>query len=124
MLAEACSKAATLSNAANGFKAAGIWPMDRVVFSEHDFVASENLNYEQTSQEILHEPAEDWQENDIEEGEKEDEREVIEENLADSPGINRTVCSCSCQCISSKPEPHSSQALRVNKGAQKAEVLF
>jgi hypothetical protein len=32
LLAEAYSKATTVSNAANGFKATGIWPVDRVVF--------------------------------------------------------------------------------------------
>jgi hypothetical protein len=41
LLAEAYSKAAALSNTANGFKATGIWPMDRAVFSQHDFVTSE-----------------------------------------------------------------------------------
>jgi hypothetical protein len=64
LLAEAYSKVVTLSNAANGFKARSeIWPVDRAVFSEHDFAASENLNCVQTPQEFLKQPVEDLQQN-------------------------------------------------------------
>jgi hypothetical protein len=127
LLAEAYSKAASLSNAANGFKATGIWPVDRAVFSEHDFVVSENLNSEQTSQAILNEPAEGLQENMVTvEGEDDDECEVtgenLQENLADSTRSSRTVV-VHVSAISPTPEPHSNHALRVTKEAQKAEVL-
>lgn len=44
LISEAYEKAATLSNAASGFRATGIWPVDRSVFSDADFAASENLN--------------------------------------------------------------------------------
>jgi hypothetical protein len=63
-LAETYSEAANLGNAANGFKATGFWPVDRAVFSGHDFVASKNLNCVQTPQEILNEPVEDLQQKD------------------------------------------------------------
>jgi hypothetical protein len=58
LLAEAYSKAATLSNAENGFKVTEIWPVNRAVFSEHNFVAIKNLNCVQTPQEFLNEPVE------------------------------------------------------------------
>lgn len=43
LLTDAYTKAATISNAASGFRAAGVWPVNREVFSDADFVASENL---------------------------------------------------------------------------------
>lgn len=36
-------RAATIENASSGFRATGIWPVDRNVFGEHDFIAAENL---------------------------------------------------------------------------------
>jgi hypothetical protein len=117
LLAEAYNKAETLSNAANGFKATGIWSVDRAVFSEHDFVASENLNCVQTPQEILNEPVEDLQQKDniqdVEEEEDNDESQFTEENpqgMADSPGTNRSVLVHVSE-ISTKPQPNSKQAL-------------
>lgn len=44
LISEAYEKSATLSNAASGFRATGIWPVNRSVFSEADFLASENVN--------------------------------------------------------------------------------
>ena len=41
---EAYAIAATHSNAANGFSASGIWPVDRLVFAEQEFVASDNIS--------------------------------------------------------------------------------
>lgn len=43
LLSEAFAKTATISTIANGFKKAGIWPVDRTVFSETDFVAASLL---------------------------------------------------------------------------------
>lgn len=43
LLNEAYGRAATIETAINGFKAAGIWPVNRHVFKESDFAASENL---------------------------------------------------------------------------------
>lgn len=50
LLPEAYSKAETWNNVAHGFKVAGICSMDRALFSEHDYVTSENLNSELTVQ--------------------------------------------------------------------------
>nr|CAH7765086.1 unnamed protein product [Callosobruchus chinensis] len=41
LLNEAYSRAATLENAANGFRASGVWPVNRHVFQDSDFVAYE-----------------------------------------------------------------------------------
>lgn len=42
--AEAYGKAATIENAINGFRVSGVWPADRTVFQDHEFMAAENLN--------------------------------------------------------------------------------
>jgi hypothetical protein len=44
LLSEAYGKAASVFNAANGFRATGLWPVDRSVFSKNDFIPSENLS--------------------------------------------------------------------------------
>lgn len=41
---EAYGKAATIENATNGFRISGVWPVDRLVFKDSDFVAADNLN--------------------------------------------------------------------------------
>ena len=41
---EAYANSATISNAASGFRASGIWPVDRSVFAEQEFVASDNIS--------------------------------------------------------------------------------
>ncbi|CAH2016060.1 unnamed protein product [Acanthoscelides obtectus] len=43
LLTEAYTISATTSNAVNGFRASGVWPVNRNVVSDTDFVASENL---------------------------------------------------------------------------------
>ncbi|KAI4469510.1 dde superfamily endonuclease [Holotrichia oblita] len=48
IVAEAYGKAATIENAMNGFKACGIWPVDRSVFNECDFYPAENLTSDNT----------------------------------------------------------------------------
>jgi hypothetical protein len=45
LLSEAYDKAAaSVTNAANRFRANGLLPVDQIVFSENDFIPSENLN--------------------------------------------------------------------------------
>jgi hypothetical protein len=50
-ITKAYGKAATIENAAGGFRGAGIWPVDRYIFKEYKFAASQNLqdNPEPTS---------------------------------------------------------------------------
>ncbi|XP_018399026.1 PREDICTED: uncharacterized protein LOC108776809 [Cyphomyrmex costatus] len=43
LLSEAYLKIATMSNAVNGFKATGIWPVDRHIFNNTDFIAVDTL---------------------------------------------------------------------------------
>lgn len=43
LLSDAFAKTATISTIANGFKKSGIWPVDRTVFAETDFVAASIL---------------------------------------------------------------------------------
>jgi hypothetical protein len=44
LLSEVFGKAASIFNATNGFRATGLWSVDRSVFSENDFIPSVNLN--------------------------------------------------------------------------------
>ncbi|KAF2903891.1 hypothetical protein ILUMI_02286 [Ignelater luminosus] len=43
LLMEAYTKSATINNAQNDFRATGMWPIKRDIFTNADFVASENL---------------------------------------------------------------------------------
>lgn len=43
LVAEAYARAATIQNAMNGFRACGIWPVDRNVFNDSDFSPAANL---------------------------------------------------------------------------------
>lgn len=43
LLGEAYGRAATVENAINGFRASGVWPVNRHVFKDSDFVPSETL---------------------------------------------------------------------------------
>ncbi|KAJ8872986.1 hypothetical protein PR048_026602 [Dryococelus australis] len=44
LLGEAYEQTAVISTAANGFKKSGVWPVDRAVFTDQHFVASDILN--------------------------------------------------------------------------------
>ncbi|CAH2099325.1 unnamed protein product [Euphydryas editha] len=44
LFTEAYQKAAVIGNVTNGFKASGIWPLNRNIFPEHLFEAAENMN--------------------------------------------------------------------------------
>lgn len=46
-IGEAYGRAASIANAANGFRRCGIWPVDRNVFTDADFVAQDDLQTEQ-----------------------------------------------------------------------------
>ena len=43
LFGEVYSKAATLDKATSGFRKAGIWPLNRGVFSDEDFAGSDNF---------------------------------------------------------------------------------
>ncbi|KAK9701023.1 hypothetical protein QE152_g30859 [Popillia japonica] len=43
LLSEAYGKGACIQTTVNGFKAVGIWPIDRGVFADHQFAAADNL---------------------------------------------------------------------------------
>lgn len=51
ILSEAYVRVATMSNAMNGFKATGVWPVDRQVFKDTDFVAAKTLTPEENDRE-------------------------------------------------------------------------
>lgn len=50
LLTDAYTNFATISNAVKGFKALGIWPVNRNIFTSADFVASENLLVPETAE--------------------------------------------------------------------------
>jgi hypothetical protein len=69
------------------------------VFSENDFVASENLNYLQTPQKFLNQPVEDFKKKrdvtaklEEQEGGNESKRaEYSQKGISDGPGTNTNV---------------------------------
>lgn len=58
LLGDAYSRAATVGNAIHGFQKCGIWPIDRNVFSEHEFIISESDDTCQTITPATHVTAE------------------------------------------------------------------
>lgn len=46
LIGEAYGRAASIANATNGFRKCGIWPVDRNVYSDADFVGQDNLQTE------------------------------------------------------------------------------
>lgn len=52
ILTPAYNRAATVENAVSGFRNTGIWPVNRHIFKEHEFVASENLLQNDSGPEI------------------------------------------------------------------------
>lgn len=51
ILAPAYRRAATIENAASGFRSTGIWPVNRDIFGEHEFTAAENLSAMEVAEE-------------------------------------------------------------------------
>ncbi|XP_018573656.1 uncharacterized protein LOC108912761 [Anoplophora glabripennis] len=132
LLSEAYGKAACIQTAVNGFKAAGIWPIDRGVFADHQFAAADNLCQEE-------QPMEDAEINgDGSEENREDNplESLINERRArankgpSTSGTNRNATNdevkksslnVSIEELSPVPVPTKTQ--RLSKGAQKAEEL-
>ena len=108
LLAEAYTKCATLSNAASGFRATGIWPTDRNVFSETDFAANENLEHFNENIPI------------------ENENEIVVEN-DNSSGTNSSQPGQKILVhiseISPRPKASAKQTVRQMRSAQKSEEL-
>nr|CAD7424069.1 unnamed protein product [Timema monikensis] len=121
LLSEAYSRAATVSNALSGFKATGIWPVDRNVFSDADFVPTN-----------IHLPANYL--NELEETlvtlPSDNEQECQEEEFAIVPEKNAATRSLNAEPsksirviihdISPLPRPTAKQRKRWIKGAQKS----
>jgi hypothetical protein len=55
IIAEAYPRAATMSNAIGGFKASGVWPTDRFVFNDADFITAEL--YTRQNEEAVDDPS-------------------------------------------------------------------
>ena len=57
ILSEAYVRVATMSNAMNGFKITDVWPVDRHIFKDTDFVAAKTLTPEENDREDEREAA-------------------------------------------------------------------
>lgn len=118
IFAEAYSRAANMSSAISGFKATGIWPVDRHIFKDSDFV-SVNISTEgsnpvvDTSSASLQQIAHNAVSTSIQtSSESSDAGETV-------PKRNLQV---SVKQISPLPQI-TKQGKRLSKGAQKAEIL-
>lgn len=127
LLTEAYTNSATISNAVNGFKASGIWPVNRNVFSETDFVASENLlipetaepEKEDTSVEATDVPAENYVNLTEEDPVPSTSGLTQQEKLR----LNKNSKSVSIAQLSPLPKIVKKLGERAKKGAQKVAIL-
>lgn len=132
LLANAYEKTATYTNAKNGFQATGIWPVDRNVFSETDFIVSENLKephyIAHNNKTLGGEPSINIasSSSSIASIEEINRLATVAEKLDNEP--NTSIASTpslivSIEDISPFPKPSPKYQKRKSKGAQKAVVL-
>lgn len=122
LLTEAYIQAATTHNAMSGFRASGVWPIDRNVFKDSDFVASENLqiemivddveNFEDTNSETVVTTAESF-----------DNIQVIPNNTIQGNILKNNEAVITLNQLSPLPKPTKKHNKRLSKGAQKATVI-
>lgn len=132
LLSEAYTKSATISNAVSGFKATGIWPVNRLIFTDADFIASENLEdivpIDEKTQNGHEEPL-SLRETNVSRGPStsglgQQKRPIslkyIEKTEQESTG---TILTVSIAEVSPLPNATKKYSDRIKKGAQKAVVL-
>lgn len=134
LLAEAYGKSATLSNAASGFRASGVWPVDRNVFRDEDFATSDTIrNCEQPSENTSNEPDQNVG---LSENVNQENQVVERENVSrganeQQPGSNGSPIVVRFVELCPRPRPKlqpnlpssSRQRGRPSQGAQKAQEL-
>ncbi|KAJ8960694.1 hypothetical protein NQ317_009537 [Molorchus minor] len=130
LLSEAFAKTANISTIANGFKRSGIWPVDRTVFTESDFVAASSLLEEESSNsdvpELDNEAAPENNENQIDSSVDNDES--LEENRRESVDNTQQIQTNNmhlevsiaeiCPSTPYKDQLESQQTQRKNKAKQ------
>lgn len=121
LLSEAYSRAATLSNAMNGFKATGIWPVDRNVFSDADFIPSSIHSQAYTSDQP-EEPPRGPPSNDDRPMRSNEENAAMPQSPEARPTSSRSL-AVTVHEISPLPRPVGRPGKRLRKGAQKSELL-
>lgn len=126
LITTAYYKAASVSNAAKSFKASGCWPVNRFVFSEADFVASDLLNEPHTPEQSNEADVA----SDIPTEFQTPGGKILPENIEDSVLENELQTSSICNILNNYslkvPIPDLSPIPKVTKrkrGAQKANVL-
>lgn len=115
LLAEAYGRAATLANAANGFRSTGVWPVNRNVFSDADFQASENMLEKETNNGETAEPQVQQLEEPVPIEPEEDQRQNILQH--------GSILKVPVAELSPIPVGTQKHQKRKEKGAQKAQVL-
>lgn len=133
LLSEAYSRAATLSNAMSGFKATGIWPVDRNVFSDTDFIPAKthsltiNRDTIVDNQPIDRPICADQQEMQVEESAQENRHIPVvvtqQQQTTDMSVTSPRRLRVTVGEVSPLPQPTAKQGKRLKKGAQSAELL-
>ena len=120
LFAEAYARAASMSNAIAGFKSTGIWPLDRNVFRDTDFVTTNVFRAESDPMEGTTDAFQEPSTSGV----------TLPMTMTDSqesedaePDRNARNLLVSVKQISPLPEVTVKQGKRLSKGAQKAEVL-
>lgn len=88
LLDDAYSRAANIQTISNGFRATGIWPVDRYVFSDVDFVAAEGLLDAVDHHEVASDSGEDAHCNDITEEAQIDYRDVVRPEVGNDVDVS------------------------------------
>lgn len=138
ILGIAYARAASIQNAESGFKATGVWKVNRRVFNDSDFAPSENLNTSNSNDPMMNNPPTE------DDSEHEDDPGLISNTVTLPPSSNlrssistdiiltpttsktpspRSSLEIPIKEISPLPTPNSNLVKRYEKGAQKAVVL-
>lgn len=126
LLGQAYGKAATVENSVNGFRKCGIWPVNRHVFADVDFAASDALLNKQNIDHV-----------DAQVDNQIGDKQSSEENSSDDSDDDVPLAQiCNKKMLSSKstlnvsiqeilpcPSISDAQEIRKSRGAQKAQIL-
>lgn len=121
LLSEAYSRAATLSNAMNGFKATGIWPVNRNIFSDADFIPS-SIHSQANNSDQPEDPPRGPPSNHDMRSQEDNRPTAVTQSPEGRPGSSRSLAVTVHEIIP-LPRPVGRQGNRLRKGAQKAELL-
>nr|CAD7198813.1 unnamed protein product [Timema douglasi] len=126
LVAEAYARAATVENSINGFRGCGIWPVDRNVFKDSDFLPAEYLEPSEDSNVDAHAPLTKDVTNGPPTADETNDRPDVAVEPEAGPA-NTSQLNVSIEAISPIPKPTKKRVSKrgglTNRGLQRATVL-